>query len=559
LAAAARNGAAPAVVKGGRVLNVFTGEVYPADIVIQGGRIAAVVPPGEGGGVEGEVLDATDRVIVPGYVEPHAHLGLLAEPVRTLEQMAATGTTTVVADTYGFLALLPDNECADVLDHFRSLPVLVRWFLAPQARAFVENEAELFSLERVEKFLARDDVVAVGELTRWPEVAAGEPDLLRKIAAARRRGKRVEGHGAGASPKRVQALVRNGVTSDHEAITPEQVLDRLRAGLYAMLRHSSLRPDLPHLLEAVRGPLSWSNRVMLTADGPTPVWMARHGYLDYLVRLAIEGGIAPAAAYRMASLNPAMYYGLEWDVGSVAPGRRADLLLLRDLADPTPEVVLASGRVVARDGQVVEPLGRVPWERYRGFRRGAWRAPSSELFRRLPEDVPTLHLENTVIVRLGGGGPAVQAALWDWEGRQVVRARLTGLVERLGGLAGSWSPAFQMLVLGQDADDMAAAAARVVELGGGMCLVEGGRILWELRLEGAGLFTDLPWPQLVQALERFEELMRERGYRHGELFYSLFFLGFDSLPDVRLTRRGVWDVRAQKVLYPPERLGTAAP
>src|SRR5690606_9535257 len=84
-------------------------------------------------------------------------------------------------------------------------------------------------------------------------------------------------------------------------------------------------------------------------------------------------------------------------------------------------------------------------------------------------------------------------------------------------------------------------------------------ILWELRLEGAGLFTDLPWPQLVQALERFEELMRERGYRHGELFYSLFFLGFDSLPDVRLTRRGVWDVRAQKVLYPPERLGTAAP
>src|SRR5690606_16220267 len=116
-----------------------------------------------------------------------------------------------------------------------------------------------------------------------------------------------------------------------------------------------------------------------------------------------------------------------------------------------------------------------------------------------------------------------------------------------------------MLVLGQDADDMAAAAARVVELGGGMCLVEGGRILWELRLEGAGLFTDLPWPQLVQALERFEELMRERGYRHGELFYSLFFLGFDSLPDVRLTRRGVWDVRAQKVLYPPERLGTAAP
>src|SRR5690606_12820516 len=147
-----------------------------------------------------------------------------------------------------------------------------------------------------------------------------------------------------------------------------------------MLRHSSLRPDLPDLVAAVSGRLSDSNRVMFTADGPTPVWMDERGYMDHLVRVALEAGLEPAAAYRMATLNPAMYYGLEADVGSVAPGRRADLLLLRDLADPAPEAVLAAGRVVACDGHVVAPLGRGPSERDRGFRRGArWAAPAEAL------------------------------------------------------------------------------------------------------------------------------------------------------------------------------------
>ncbi len=168
------------VIAGGRVLNVYTGELFPADIVVEDGRIEAVVPPGEAGEAAdgGAVVDASGRVVAPGYVEPHTHLGLLAEPVQTLEQMAATGTTAVVADTYGFMVALSDDELWEVLDRFADLPVYVRWFLAPHARSFLENEAELFHLERLEKFLQRSDVVAIGELTRWPAVEQGDPDLL---------------------------------------------------------------------------------------------------------------------------------------------------------------------------------------------------------------------------------------------------------------------------------------------------------------------------------------------------------------------------------------------
>lgn len=571
------------LIAGGQVLNVYTGELVPADIVIEGGRIARVVAPGEvwdktsptasPGAAEAHpavVIDASDRVIVPGYVEPHGHLGLMAEPVQTLEQMAVTGTTTVVADTYPFMVSLSDDELADMLDRFQELPVSLRWFLAPHARSFLEGEHELFSLERLEKFLQRADVVAIGEFTRWPAVEQGDPDLLSKIARARALGKRVEGHGAGASPTRLQRLVKHGITSDHEAITAEQVLERLRVGLYTMLRHSSLRPDLPALIEAVRGELAHTNRLMLTVDGPTPSWMAANGYMDTLVRLAMEGGVEPAAAYRMATLNPAMYYGIEGDVGSIAPGRRADLLILRDLADPTPERVLTEGRVIAEGGSLVRPFPRVPWDTFVGLQRPPGKAPSATLFRvgsngpetgadgRLEardERIPILDMAHTVILRGGGGkGPAVQVALYDWRGRWVTRAFVTGFAERLGGLASSYSPAYQLTLLGQHPEDMALAARRVMELRGGMCLVEDGVIVWELPLERGGLFTDIPWRELVQRLDQFEQLMRERGYRHGELLYSMFFFGFDSLPDFRLTTRGIWDVRRRRVVVPPQQL-----
>lgn len=596
------------IVQGGRVLNVYTGELLEEDIFIEQGRIVATVPAGRrgNGGARGargaestqsavwanvdvdaaEVVDVSGQIVVPGYVEPHAHLGLMAEPVATLEQMALTGTTTVVADTYAFMVTLSDDDLVRLLDKMQQLPTVVRWFLAPHARSFLLDEEQQFAVERLEKLLPREDIVALGELTRWPAVEQGDPDLLDKIRRGLRAGKRIEGHGAGASPPRLQRLVRHGVTSDHEAITAEQVMDRLRMGFYTMLRHSSLRPDLPVLTEAIAGELAHSNRIMLTVDGPTPIWMDEHGYLDNLIRICMERGIAPAAAYRMATLNPAMYYGLEHDVGGIAPGRRADLNVLNDLSDPTPILVMAAGRVIAEQGRLTEPFPTIPWQQFAGMNRPQGKAPRAALFEFdvatsdegstiregdiLPGDVrpgdnrngggdaaliPTLELSHTVLLRHVEPDPAAtRVAVYDWDGRWMTRAFVRGFAERLGGLATSYSPAYQVTVFGHNADDMAIAATRVMERKGGMCLVEDGEVVWEMPLERAGLFTEMPWGELVATLTKFEELMRERGYRHHELLYSMFFFGFDSLPDFRLTVRGVWDVRQHKVLAPPLRL-----
>lgn len=572
------------VLKGGRVFNVYTGELLEQDIFIAQGRIVALLPAGEGNSdafsqvtqafaQDAQVVDVSGRVVVPGYVEPHAHIGLLAEPVTTLEQMARTGTTTVVADAYPFMVTLPDDELERAFDELQRLPVLLRWFLAPHARAFMENEAELFDEARIERLLTRPDVVALGELTRWPLVAQGDEDMQAKIKHAISLGKRVEGHAAGASPPRLQRLAFYGVTSDHEAITPEQVSERVRLGFYTMLRHSSLRPDLPALAEALSAALAHSNRIMLTADGPTPVWIEKHGYLDHLIRLAIDSGIDVAAAYRMVTINPAMYYRIEDEVGGIAPGRRADVNVLDDLTNPTPRLVMAAGRIIASEGQIVEPFSKVAWDRFVGMKRPEGVPPQASLFEQNEGsnsvvggngDVPTLELAHTVLLQRShpvdgehktqgkeSEPTALHVAVYDWQGRWVTRAFLKGFAEKLGGFATSYNAAGQLTILGQDGADMAMAARQVMAAGGGMCLVEEGCVVWEMPLERAGLFTELRWDALVAALSELEQLMVRRGYRYHELLYSLFFFGFDSLPDFRLTAKGVWDVRRQRVVAPP--------
>src|SRR5207247_1960598 len=201
--------------------------------------------------------------------------------------------------------------------------------------------------------------VAIGEVTRWPDAWRGEPALLRRLAL----GGRVEGHTAGASAEKIAAIAAAGFTSDHEPITAQEVLDRARQGIAVMLRESSLRPDLVGLLDALKEAPALVSRLMLTADGSMPAFIRDHGFVDHLIRTALERGIAPIDAYRMATLNPATYMGRDNEVGGIAPGRYADLCLLHDLSEPRPDVVVARGRVAARDGRTVVSVPEPDWRR----------------------------------------------------------------------------------------------------------------------------------------------------------------------------------------------------
>ncbi len=527
--------------------DVRAGALVRAAVAISGERVSAVGPEASLAPGARQILDVGGRLVVPGYIEPHTH-AVLANPVEFAGALLRRGTTTAVMDALPFQVLVAPEKLPALLERLAALPLALRWQIRLHPPAF--SGEERFTLERLRVLWRLPSVAAVGEVTRWTDLYDGSPELAAKVAAARVDGRRVEGHAPGASYERLTVLAARGFSSCHEAVTAQEVLDRLRAGLHVMLRHSPIRPDLPGLAPAVTPDLWTSERLMLTADGPTPAYIEDRGYMDHVIRAAVRSGIPPLVALRMATLNPAAYYGLA-DRGEVKPGARADLNVLPDVAEPRPVVVIAGGRVVAENGTLRHPLPAFDWEGALGplrlprLSRDVLAPDASLPACRLLNDVIT---EPTTPVQATG---TLQAALVDREGRWVTRCRLEGFVERLGGLATTVNTALDLLVVGQEPADMAAAAARVADLGGGVAVVEGGREVFSLPLELGGIFSARPWAAVVEANRRLSALLRARGYRFADPIYSLMFLTFDSLPWVRLTSRGVWDVRGRRTIAPP--------
>ncbi|HEV2283367.1 MAG TPA: adenine deaminase C-terminal domain-containing protein [bacterium] len=558
-------------LEGARLLNVYSGEVYPANVALARDRIAYV---GLDRGMVGrgtQVLSYAGKVLAPGYIDPHTHITGMATPVEFAREVLRTGTTTLVADAMQLMLQTPPDRLGPLLETLAAMPVRVFWAIRLHAPSHLPDEGA-FSFERVRALLDLDAVRTVGEVTRWPAVYYGDDDLIRKIAAALDAGRRVDGHAPGASYDRLAALAAAGWSSDHEGITATEVTNRLRAGLYTMLRHSSLRPDVPALAEAITPERARSGRLMLTADGPEAATIAREGYLDHVIRQAIAAGIEPVLAYQMATLAPAAYLGLDEDLGGIAAGRRANIVVLDDLREPRPSSVFADGRIAAQNGVSTATFPEIDWSEVVPRRFAPEWDPAPALFE-MPAapagggaSFPAIVLENSVITRrrdvavtvrdgrLELPPSIVRLALVDPRGRWIVRAALGNFVERLGGLASTFNVTAHLTVLGQHSGDMARAARRVLELGGGIVAVEDGRTVLELPLPIGGIMAPDRLPVIAERAAALYAFLRARGYPHTDPHYTLLFLPLDSLPDLRITYRGVWDVRRSRVLVPREDL-----
>lgn len=553
-------------IANGRLVNVYSGEIYPADVAVSGGRVAYVGPARPLAGPGTRVIDAAGDYLAPGFVEPHAHPWSIYNPVTLLAANLARGTTTLVYDDlFFFLQAGPDN-LARLAGWLDALPGQVFWAARLLHQSQDPEEELIFSKQNLTTALDLPQVISVAEITRWPRLLGQDARLLELIAAAREKGLRVDGHTAGCSGWRLNA-VAGLVDSCHEAIQADEVAERLRLGLWVMLRHSSLRPDLPELLRAITRDGLPTERLMLTCDAAGPSFAAREGFQDGLLRVAVAEGLDPLTALRMVTLNPAAYLGLEREVGSIAPGRRADILLLPDLREFRPRLVLAGGRVVAEEGRLLVDLPQPDWQAL-GLSRdlprpsrladpGLYGVPAGEA-----REFPVIDLVAAVLTRrrdlwleardgfLEPGEGMLHCALLDRRGRWVANGMLQGMGGRLEGLATTYNTASQLLVLGRDRLAMARAARRVAEMGGGLVLVEDGRTGLEMPLEAGGMMSTLPLAEAAAAAARVEEAAARLGYPYHDFFYTLLFLVCDFLPGPRLTARGVIEVKDGRVLFP---------
>lgn len=551
-------------LRGGTLLNVYTGELYAANVAVAGERIAYVGLREDMIGRRTTVLDVAGRVLVPGYIDPHVHPANLVTPTALARHVLPRGTTTVFADTLPFWEAGGLAAFRAVVGALVRSPVAFYWMIRPHAQSRTADEARRFRIADLRRALAHPRVVAMGEVTRWPEAWQGAPGLLARLALAEARRLRIEGHTAGASAEKIGPLAAAGITSDHEPITAQEVLDRARQGIAVMLRLSSLRPDLPELLDALKTAPALAARAMLTTDGSMPAHVAAHGFVDHLLRVALERGVAPVDAYRMATLNPATYYRLDGEIGGLAPGRRADVGVLPDVMEPRPETVIAGGRVAASHGRLLARVPEVAWRRVFVSARARlavlWRARAEDFHLPRRERYPVIRLVSAVITRLEERAPApgdLHAALVDREGRWVAPGLVAGFAGRLDGLAATTSTDFNILALGARPDAMARAVNRVLELRGGVALAEGDGIAWELPLPLGGIMMHGTVDDAAARERELRAALAARGYAHHEPLFTLFFLAADFLPAVRLTPRGVWDVRRGRVLLPARRRARA--
>ena len=554
-------------VRGGTVVNVYSGELIPANVAVLGERVAYVGPSEEAVGPETEVLDARGLYVSPGWIEPHTHAYVFYNPASLAEAILPGGTTTIVSDDLVFTALGGAESSRAVMDACARLPLRVLWYARPEpASPISEGYEDYFDDERLGEVLDHPLVVGVGEAPAWARFLGSEDSPLgAAITEAHRRGLIADGHTTGARGAKLAALTAAGLRSCHEATTADEALERIRLGLWTPLRHSSLRPDLPELLRVVTEESIDTSRVLFTADGPSPDAIAERGYLDGLLRLAVEAGVPATQAIRMATLNAATYLHLDDHLGGVAPGRFADLVLLPDFSSFRPQTVVAGGRVVAREGELVRPMPGIDWESIRlglEFRQGKWLEDPSLFDVRPEETLPVIEFVSDVITRLEealpeGGLPDgyLHAAHITRDGRWISRALVRNFAGSIEGFATTATSSGHLLVLGRDREAMALAASRVRDLGGGMSLAGGGRVVWEASLPLAGIMTSGPFEQALFAASEMKAHLRGAGYPFSEALYSLLFLTADFLPGPRLTWSGVLDVRTGKLVGEAEPIG----
>ncbi len=516
----------------------------------------------------GETLDLEGRYLLPGYLEPHCHPDFMYSPLALAAEVLTHGTTGLFCDTLFLLAVVGPSNVHRVLDLLQAAPIRMWWAVPSSPRTRVA-EGDPLPVGRISReLLGRDDVALLAEVTRWLDAIEGDPELLAAIQLARARGLRVDGHSAGARSAKAAAYVVSGVTADHEPIDPDELLEKLHLGLWCMLRHSSLRPDLPRLAELlVRQP--WlMERLMLTTDGPSPDFLVEVGHIDALVKLLIDMEFDPLEVYRMASLNVALYYRVEDRLGLVAPGRAADLMVVEDLRQPRPTMVMVGGRWVARDGNYVgggpstEELAAMAVLHFKGPLPST-RDVMKVIQRSLPGTTPVLRFESTVITRLektataeaferslAHDGDTAMGWLLSRDGKRVTASFVKGLGEHVTGLVSTLNTACEYLILGKDLQAMQLALDRLVGMGGGMVAVAQDGSVHVVPLPIGGRMSGRPVEEVAAQYEQFREALRRLGYPFHDPGYTLHFLTGDLLPEVRLTPAGVWDVRRREVLVP---------
>ena len=551
------------LLRNGRIVNTLTGEIEQGDVVLYGDRIAGVGNYRKAK----ETIDLQGRFLAPGLINGHTHIeSSMLHPARYAQAVVPRGTLAVVTDLHEIANVCGLEGLKFVMDWAQKLP-LDMLFMAPSCvpATNLETSGARISAKEVSEILAYKDVIGLGEMMNFPGVVRGNEEVLQKISIAQ--GRVIDGHAPGLVGKELNAYLSAGILSDHESTTLDEGGEKLRRGMYLMIREGSSEKNLDALLPLVSD--TTYKRCFFVVDDRTCSDLLREGDIDAVVRKAVSRGLDPVRAIQMATINAAEYFRLH-DRGAIAPGYMANLITINDLAKVEIDMVFYRGKLVARKGKPLFSLPPVAPELTHTVhikpltakslslpaKRGNLGEETYPVIEIIPGQIVTKKTAEKVGIVDGVVMPDIERDIL----KLVVVERHKasgniglGLVKgfglKKGALASSVAhDSHNIIVVGTNDLDILKAIEEVDSLQGGLVVCAGRKVLASLPLPIAGLLSAEPLEAVVSQHENVEEAAATLGNLPPALFSILSFLTLPVIPELRLTDLGLVDVAQSKLI-----------
>jgi adenine deaminase len=539
------------LLSGGCIANLLSGEVHRADVAIHIGRIV-----GFDCCSARETIDLSENILAPGFIDGHVHIesSMVTVP-EYARAVVPRGTTTVVADPHEIANVWGEAGVRYMLESSRNLPLNVFIMLPSCVPATnLETAGAALDADALAGLMQEESVQGLAEVMNYPGVIHRDAEVMKKIRLAG--GKRIDGHAPGLKGRDLSAYISAGISSDHECTTIDEAREKLRQGMYIMMREGSAAKNLNDLLPLVT-PKN-ARQFLFVSDDRHPADILGEGHIDFMVRTAIEQGLDPILALQIASLNAAQYFGFR-DLGAIAPGYRADIAVLDELERPNIIKVIKDGKVVAEDGDLIARLEKHVTTRHKSMQIGPIGPRSFEIAGEsglanvigvVPSQIITKSLQ--LFPKISRGKVVFDIDRDILKMAVVERHKATGnvglgLVQgfglRCGALASSVAhDSHNIVVVGASDEDMLEAVLAVVRMGGGLVAVADGKVMASLPLPVAGLLSDGYMRDVAEGIVECIDAGHKLGCKLEDPFMALSFLCLPVIPELKLTDLGLVDV-----------------
>jgi len=561
------------ILKNCNLLSVYTKEIIPkTQIAIINDRIAYVGPDAEHTlGPKTTVIDVEGKYVSPGFADPHLHIDQFVLPSEFAKKSLLCGVTSLFSDPIDVVSVTGYKGFQEFLKLGEDLPIRIFQVVPgglPVDAKFSNTKS--LSLSQEKSAVKHPHVLGLGEVFSWTKVTQREPKTMKSLSTMLECDCIINGHTAGISEKKLNAYVSSGILSCHEPIDFVQVLERLRLGMWVMIREGSIRRDLKEIIPRILSHGTYLNRLMFCSDGLNPLDITKFGHIDHCIRESIKLGLKPIDAITMASKNNFDYYNMGKDLGGIAPGKLADILIFNDLKSFKPSKVFVGGKLVVSNGSIVTSIKKKTISSW--IKKTVKLKKFSEndfLIKSKKKDVlaNTIFMQTEIITKIGSAelhsknghvSASLDSDVWKvaaFDRTHGTNRHTIGFLENfgadIGAFASTWSfHENDMIVIGSNDSDMAIASNHIIKNQGGLVVVKSGKILASLPLQFAGIISTDSFEKVSSNFQKINNSIVDSGCKFARPYLIPLFLPFLALPSVRILSGGIVDVKKQNYIQP---------